>query len=54
MNSIGSIARFCTVTTSAEVKRGDVVTVSGPLSIDKDFGAGYAYSAIVEKASIKK
>lgn len=42
-----------TVTTSATVKVGDVVTVSGTLATKKDFGAGYAYDAIVEKATIK-
>ena len=42
------------VTSSAQVRAGDVVTVSGVLAVDKDFGAGYAYEAIVEKADIKK
>ena len=42
------------VTSSAQVKTGDIVTVSGVLTTDKDFGAGYAYEAIVEKADIKK
>jgi RecJ-like exonuclease len=42
------------VTSSAEVKAGDVVTVSGVLTTDKDFGAGYAYDAIIEKADIRK
>jgi hypothetical protein len=41
-----------TVTTDAEVRVGDVVTVSGVLATGKDFGAGYAYDAIVENASI--
>jgi len=41
-----------TVTTSASVKVGDIVTVSGALATDKDFGAGYAYDAIVEKATV--
>jgi hypothetical protein len=31
---------------------GDVVTVSGTLYTDKDFGAGYKYSVIVEEANI--
>jgi hypothetical protein len=43
-----------TVTTDASVKVGDVVTLSGVLGTDKDFGAGYAYDAIVEKAVISK
>ncbi len=33
---------------------GDVVTVCGTLCTDKDFGMGYKYKVIVEKASIKK
>jgi hypothetical protein len=41
-----------TITTSAMVKVGDVVTVSGTLATDKDFGAGYAYDAIVENATV--
>ncbi len=42
-----------TVTTDAVVKVGDVVTVTGTLAVKKDFGAGYAYEAILEKATIK-
>ncbi len=41
------------VTSSAQVKAGDIVTVSGVLTTDKDFGAGYSYEAMVEKADIK-
>ena len=41
-----------TVTTDASVKVGDVVTLSGVLGTNKDFGAGYAYDAIIEKAVI--
>ncbi len=33
---------------------GDVVTASGTLYNDKDFGGGYKYKVIVEKAGIKK
>ena len=43
-----------TVTTSAVVATGDVVLVEGPLSVNKDFGAGYRYNAIIEKASVTK
>lgn len=39
-----------TITTNAEPKVGDVVTFSGVLSLDKDFGSGYFYSLIVEEA----
>lgn len=41
-----------TITTSASVTVGDIVTVSGTLATDKDFGSGYAYDAIVEKATV--
>jgi hypothetical protein len=33
---------------------GDVVTVSGMLAKDKDFGSGYKYNVIIEKGSVKK
>lgn len=33
---------------------GDVVTFTGTLSVDKDFGAGYRYDAIVENASVEQ
>jgi len=42
-----------TVTTDAVVSVGQVVTVTGVLAIDKDFGAGYAYGAIIEGATVK-
>lgn len=42
----------CTSQNTADV--GDVVTVSGVLAKDKDFGAGYKYNVIVEEATIKK
>ncbi|HTS01230.1 MAG TPA: nucleotide-binding protein [Thermoanaerobaculia bacterium] len=41
-----------TVTTDALAKVGDIVTVSGTVSIDKDFGAGYAYPVILENAKL--
>jgi hypothetical protein len=40
----------CTSKTMAGV--GDVVTVSGVLAKDKDFGGGYRYNAIIEDAAI--
>jgi hypothetical protein len=43
-----------TITTEDLVKVGDIVTVSGTLTVDKDFGAGYAYDAIIENATVKK
>jgi hypothetical protein len=42
-----------TVTTDAVVKVGDVVTVTGINAVKKDFGAGYSYEAILEKATVK-
>ena len=42
------------ITTSEEVTNGDVITVEGVLAADKDFGAGYKYEAIVEKAKTLK
>lgn len=41
-----------TITTDAVVKPGDIVTVSGVLASEKDFGSGYAYDAILEKAKV--
>ncbi len=42
-----------TVTTNVVVAVGDVVTFSGVLGISRDFGAGYAYDAILESATVK-
>jgi hypothetical protein len=42
-----------TVTTDAVVKVGDVVTVTGTVAVEKDFGSGYAYALMLEKAKIK-
>ncbi len=33
---------------------GDIVTVSGTLAKDRDFGGGYRYNAIIENAKFKK
>jgi hypothetical protein len=43
-----------TVTTTAAAKVGDVLTVTGTLAVDKDFGAGYRYGAVVEGATISQ
>ena len=43
-----------TVTSNDRVSVGDVVTIAGPISLGKDFGAGYAYDVIVERAAIRK
>src|SRR4029077_9763026 len=44
----GSSDKDITVTTDAVANVGDVVVVSGVLSVDKDFGAGYTYPVIIE------
>ncbi len=41
-----------TITTDATVAVGDIVTVTGVLVADKDFGSGYAYDLIIEDAQI--
>jgi hypothetical protein len=43
-----------TVTTSNDVAVGDVVTVKGPVHLDRDFGAGYKYALIIEDAQVTK
>lgn len=40
------------VTTAAPAKVGDLVTVSGVVRNDKDFGAGYSYKVLVEEATL--
>lgn len=42
------------VTSQDAPEVGDVVTASGTLYKDKDFGAGYVYALIMEEASLKK
>jgi len=43
------------VVTSSELPAtGDLITVSGTLAKDKDFGGGYKYEVIIEKGSVKK
>lgn len=41
------------VTTSASAKLGDVVTVSGVVHTNKDFGSGYSYKILIEDATLK-
>ena len=43
-----------TITTDTLVVKGDLVMVEGILSENKDFGAGYVYPAIIEKAMVTK
>lgn len=40
------------VTTAATAKVGDLVTVSGVVRNDKDFGAGYSYKVLIEDATL--
>ncbi len=42
------------VTTQEEAKLGDVVTVSGLVRINQDFGAGYVYKVLIEQATLQK
>lgn len=51
-NSNGSFD--LTITTGDVTKVGDVVTFEGTVSVKKDFGAGYFYEVIVEKAKLLK
>ncbi len=41
-----------TITTDAVAKVGDIITVTGTVTVDKDFGAGYAYAVLVERATV--
>jgi len=43
-----------TVTTSGELPElGTIVVVTGPVTLDKDFGMGYQYAVILEDAEVK-
>lgn len=41
-----------TVTTSGTAKLGDIVTVSGTVATNRDFGSGYSYAVMVEEATL--
>jgi hypothetical protein len=41
------------VTTSGQAKLGDVVTVTGVVRTDKDFGSGYSYKVLIEEATLQ-
>ena len=43
-----------TVTTNDTVAKGDVVVVKGTVAVDRDFGAGYTYTLVVEDAKVSK
>jgi len=42
-----------TVTTTEQVNVGDVVTFEGKITLNKDFGSGYSYEALMEQAKLK-
>lgn len=41
------------VTTMSQAKLGDVVTVTGIVRTNKDFGSGYSYKVLIEEASVQ-
>ena len=41
-----------TVTTAATAQVGDVVVVTGTVTVDKDFGSGYRYAVLIEDAQV--
>jgi hypothetical protein len=43
-----------TATTSDEVNVGDVITIEGKITLDKDFGSGYFYNIIMENGKVSK
>lgn len=43
-----------TVTTLDETAVGEVITITGTVYVDKDFGAGYRYPIIVEEATVAR
>ena len=43
-----------TITTGASVKSGEIVSFTGEIELNKDFGAGYKYDIIMQKAKVKK
>lgn len=45
-------ANDLTVTTQDIVQVGDQVTVTGVVTVNRDFGAGYSYPLIVEEATV--
>ena len=42
-----------TVTTEENIALGAIVSLEGVITLDKDFGAGYRYDIIMEKAMLK-
>ena len=41
-----------TATTDEEVKIGDIITIEGMITLDKDFGSGYFFDLILENSRI--
>jgi len=41
-------------TSKDKPKVGDIITITGTLAMNRDFGSGYKYKVIVENATIKK
>ena len=42
------------ITSQDTAEVGDEVVVTGIITVDKDFGAGYTYPILLEQASISK
>ncbi len=42
------------VTTTDTAAVGDLITVSGKVAVDQNYGSGYAYPVLIEKASVQK
>ncbi len=42
-----------TVTSAGVAKVGDIVTITGTVVLDKDFGAGYSYAVMLQNATVK-
>ncbi|MEX6625341.1 hypothetical protein [Tenacibaculum salmonis] len=41
-----------TITTNEKVKIGDIITIKGTVILNKDFGAGYLFDVLIEKAIV--
>ena len=50
--SAGKSDNDLTVTSTDSAKVGDIVLVTGNVSTNKDFGAGYKYSLMIEEANV--
>lgn len=49
----GEVPHDLVITTDDEIVSGQIVTFEGTITLNKDFGAGYAYEIIMEKATAK-